>query len=316
MLLLMKVGIPRALLYYRYEVLWDVFFKELSIETVISPKTDKPIMDSGAYFSIDEACLSSKLYWGHVDYLIGKCDVIFVPRIANYGNDGILCTRFEALYDMACNTFREKNVKFVTCNVDIEQKISEEKAYIALGMSLGATRGEAKAAYRKALKAWLLDLEEKERAQDAAITDFKDVKILIAAHPYNLYDEYIGRPVTSTLKSLGCLPVLCDHARLDMLRSKYETICKDVPWITSREIVGAIAHYRSMIDGIILMTAFPCGPDSMLNEMIIRRVKDLPILNLLLDSQDGSAGVDTRLESFVDIIRFRKGQAVYTRERI
>ena len=44
----------------------------------------------------------------------------------------------------------------------------------------------------------------------------------------------------------------------------------------------------------------------MVNEMIIRRVKDRPILNLLLDSQDGSAGVDTRLESFIDIIRFRK----------
>ena len=41
----------------------------------------------------------------------------------------------------------------------------------------------------------------------------------------------------------------------------------------------------------------------MVNEMIIRRIKDRPILNLLLDSQDGNAGIETRLESFVDIIR-------------
>ena len=31
----MKIGIPRALLYYRYHVLWNTFFQELGIETVI-----------------------------------------------------------------------------------------------------------------------------------------------------------------------------------------------------------------------------------------------------------------------------------------
>ena len=83
-------------------------------------------------------------------------------------------------------------------------------------------------------------------------------------------------------------------------------ICKSVPWIMSRELLGSIAKYHNDVDGIILLTAFPCGPDSMINEMIIRRIKDRPILNLLLDSQDGNAGIETRLESFIDIIRFRK----------
>ncbi len=31
----MKIGIPRALLYYRYHVLWETFFRELGSETVI-----------------------------------------------------------------------------------------------------------------------------------------------------------------------------------------------------------------------------------------------------------------------------------------
>ena len=93
---------------------------------------------------------------------------------------------------------------------------------------------------------------------------------------------------------------------MDNVRHRYTNICKDVPWMVNRELVGAIDLYHDMVDGIILITAFPCGPDSMMNEMIIRRVKDKPILNLLLDSQDGNAGIETRLESFVDIIRFRK----------
>ena len=60
--------------------------------------------------------------------------------------------------------------------------------------------------------------------------------------------------------------------------------------------------------GIILLSAFPCGPDAMVNELITRRVKGVPILNLVLDSQSGIAGVETRLESFIDIIRFKEGK--------
>ena len=74
----------------------------------------------------------------------------------------------------------------------------------------------------------------------------------------------------------------------------------------NRELLGSISKYHNDVNCIILLTAFPCGPDSMVNEMIIRRIKDRPILNLLLDSQDGNAGIETRLESFIDIIHFRK----------
>ncbi|MCR5666987.1 MAG: acyl-CoA dehydratase activase-related protein [Eubacterium sp.] len=306
----MKLGIPRALLYYRYQILWDTFFKELGIETILSPKTDKKIMDQGAFYSIDEACLSSKLYLGHVDALIGKCDAIFIPRIATFKHDGVLCTRFEGLYDIVCNTFREKNVRFISLNVDEQQKISEEKGYINLGLELGYTKREAKEAYQKAKAADLRSQKEHEASQEAALNTTDAVKILVVAHPYNLYDEYIGVPVVSKLKELGAVPIFTDHLQQEKARAHYTDICKDVPWIMSRELVGSIAYYHDKIDGLILMTAFPCGPDSMLNEMIIRRIKDLPILNLLQDSQDGNAGVDTRLESFVDIIRFRKGDFV------
>ena len=45
----------------------------------------------------------------------------------------------------------------------------------------------------------------------------------------------------------------------------------------------------------------------MVNELIARRVKGIPMLNLVLDAQSGTAGVETRLESFIDIIRFKEG---------
>ena len=76
----MKIGIPRALLYYRYHVLWNTFFQELGIETVISPHTNKTLMDAGSHYAIDENCLSSKLFFGHVSALEGKAALAVKPE--------------------------------------------------------------------------------------------------------------------------------------------------------------------------------------------------------------------------------------------
>lgn len=43
----MKIGIPKGLLYYRYETLWKTFFSELGIDYIVSPDTNKEIMNSG-----------------------------------------------------------------------------------------------------------------------------------------------------------------------------------------------------------------------------------------------------------------------------
>ena len=91
----LKIGLPRALLYARCRVLWRAFFQELGIETVTSPATDRAIQERGTALAIDEACLSLKIYLGHVAALVGKCDFILVPRVSNYGRHRSMCTRFE-----------------------------------------------------------------------------------------------------------------------------------------------------------------------------------------------------------------------------
>ncbi|MBQ8663326.1 MAG: hypothetical protein IJ471_05670 [Eubacterium sp.] len=305
----MKIGIPRALLYHRYDVLWTTYFRELGFEVIVSPVTNKTILEDGDRYSIDENCLSSKLFFGHVSALIGKCDYIFVPRIANYGNEGVLCSRFEALYDIAVNTFRDKGTEFITCDVDVQQKKPELVAFSNLALQFGKTYSEGARAYEAAKQAAQEAQQKKIEAQEALLAQ-DGIKILVVGHSYNLHDTYIGKPIVSALQKLDAIPLLADAVNLDAVRTRYTNICKDVPWMVNRELVGAIDQYHDDVDGIILITAFPCGPDSMLNEMIIRRVKDKPILNLLLDSQDGNAGIETRLESFVDIIRFRKGAQV------
>ena len=79
-----------------------------------------------------------------------------------------------------------------------------------------------------------------------------------------------------------------------------------MPWRINRELIGAILRTRADISGIVLLSAFPCGPDSMTNDAVMRCISGIPILNLTVDSQSGTAGLETRIESFVDILRYQQ----------
>ena len=94
-----KIGLPKALLYYKYNVLWRTFFEELGFEVVESVNTNNEIIETGKKLTVDEACLSLKIFMGHVNYLVDKVDYILVPRIVCLKKGEKTCTNFYALYD-------------------------------------------------------------------------------------------------------------------------------------------------------------------------------------------------------------------------
>ncbi len=104
------VGIPRALLFYKYHHLWETFLYSLEVNYIISPPTTKAILAKGINIAVDETCLPSKIYLGHVDWLIGCCDSILVPRIAEFGKQNTVCTKHQAMPDVLKNTFRGEHV--------------------------------------------------------------------------------------------------------------------------------------------------------------------------------------------------------------
>lgn len=304
----MKIGIPRGFLYYKYHVLWETFFDELGIEYIVSPETNKEIMRRGNSHTIDESCLSSKIFTGHVDYLLDKCDYIFIPRVATFGDrKEIVCSKFQAIYDVINNTYREKNLKILYYSIDVQNKETELKAFLKMGKFLGKNKALTLKAYMVAKQAFkttkLLEINNQNQ-----LFNSDKLKILIVSHPYNIYDKYVGEPIINTLKELDCVPIIGCVVDEKLAREKAELISATLPWTFNKELVGSIAIYKDKVDGIILVSSFPCGPDSLVNEMIVRRFKEKPIINLVLDGQEGTAGMETRLESFVDIIGLRKEQ--------
>ncbi len=95
---------------------------------------------------------------------------------------------------MAANTFRDHDIEFVTCNVDIQQKCPEEQAYMMLGVSLGASKARQEKPTRNLMQAWQAAHERHIAEEEARLHDDR-IKILVVGHSYNLYDEYIGKPI-------------------------------------------------------------------------------------------------------------------------
>lgn len=315
------IGIPRALLYYRFGTMWETFFRELGREVVLSPVTDSAIAEEGARISVDECCLASKVYLGHVAELIGKCDAVFVPSMIGDTRRESYCTKFQAMPDVVANTFPPTQVRVLSCLIDgIEAKVSEQQAFVEMGQRLGATPKEARRAYKSAVRAQQRELEDRIAYQQRRLDEVASSKegakrppiILLVAHPYVMHDPFIGGQVVQLLERNGAFVLMADAIDRERALAASYDFSPTMPWVVNRELTGAIALASDKVDGVVMVSAFPCGPDSMTNDIVARRVQDKPTLTLTIDAQSGTAGLETRIESFVDILEYkRKGGYVH-----
>lgn len=298
----MTIGLPRAMLYYRHRVLWQTFFKIIGCNVTVSGESNMKTLNDGIKYSIDECCLPVKIFMGHVYSLIGKCDYILIPRIMGYGRKKTVCVRLNALYDIARNTFPEAPV--LDYNIDVLRFNTEFFAFVKTGIKLGASPVKAALAY---LIARRVQREHDKREcirQNNLLKASNKLKILIVSHAYNNHDALIGKPVADYIASLGALPVYADI--IDRRKSvRVSKKLSSLYWLYNRELTGAIELLRSEIDGIVIITAFPCGPDSLASELIMRKKNEIPTVNIVLDELSNDAGVQTRIESFIDIISAR-----------
>ena len=81
-------------------------------------------------------------------------------------------------------------------------------------------------------------------------------------------------------------------------------------WTFEYELVGAtrLALKRKDIAGIIGVTTFGCGPDGVILEevQLLSSETGLPMTMLSLDEHSAEAGLVTRIEAFVDMLRGMK----------
>ncbi len=293
------VGIPRALLYHTYGDFWLYFFDELNINYILSPKSNKKILNRGIKFSTSESCLSLKLFIGHIDYLKNKCDLIFIPRIQKLKYNEVVCTNFNALYDITKTIF--PNINILHYNLDCKKKKTELKEFIKIGNYFNKSFYTTIKAYYKAKKK-VKDSNEKINNKNKKILDNKNKKILLVGQNYNICDELIGNEVKKLLLKEKVDVVF--NTKID--NNLYKNLMPSMYFSYSKNIINSILKYKNKVNGIIFITSFPCGCDSLIIDMIKIKIKDIPILSIVFDDYMSNTGLVTRIESFVDIIKERE----------
>jgi len=319
-----KVGIPRALFYYKYMPLWRTFFEELGAEVVVSDYTSKRIVDDGVKSCVDEACLPVKIFHGHVLNLKDRVDCLFIPRFTSISKREYVCPKFGGLPDMIRHSLQEipeiidteinlrrSSKNAIRAAMDIGYRFTGDTAVIKRAFNM------AKENYyksRQLLKAGRLPDDFRTRDKREPVykeTDGRMLNIAVIGHVYNIYDSYVNMELISKLRNHGVKVITVDMIDEDIINEKSSTLPKKLFWNFGRKAMGSALHMldRKDIDGIIYLMSFGCGIDSFICDLAERRIRrgsDIPFIVLTIDEHSGEAGMNTRIEAFIDLIRWRQ----------
>lgn len=293
----MKIGIPKGLLYYKYYPFYVSFFKNLGFEVITSPDTNEQILNDGIKTCVDESCLPVKVFHGHCCYLKDKCDLIFIPRIMQINKDEYICPKFCGLVEMVANSI--DNIPPIISEPIYAYGEKELKKWaIKTGNVLKINRMVVSNALKKAIKA--------QKHYELGINDKNFTKkIALIGHPYNIFDNYINMNITEKLNNLNIGVVTEEYLSKNYINQEVKRLYKKPFWTFVRNSYGFASYMakNKIVDGMVYISSFGCGVDSVILELIKNEDKKVPILEIKLDEQRGEAGIDTRLEAFSDMLK-------------
>lgn len=325
----MKVGIPRAMSFYNFYPFWHGFFTYLGIEIVLSDNTTKAIVSRGSSLVVCETCLPVKVYVGHILNLLDKgVDKIFIPSLQSIAPKVYNCSKIRGLPDLIKNVVKRD---FTIIDATLDKSEKDQGLYEFLKEAVTPFKIKDKSLIKEASEAgWQvynnfhvmtksgLSYEEalKNAIKGKVIikNSSKEYPITVAlvSHAYNMYDEHISMKVFDKLEKLDTKVYTVEQLSQENLEDGILTLNSSKYWANEYEMTGVAGHYMkdNKIDGIITITAFGCGPDSLMIERITRSAKQFskPMLNLSIDEHTGEAGFVTRIEAFIDML-FRKKRA-------
>ncbi len=299
-----SVGIPRALLFHEFGELWQGFFTNLGVPVNVSAATTKTVLDRGTSLAVDESCLPLKLYLGHAESLLACSSHLFVPRIACYHRGYFLCAKFAGLPDIVRNTFGLGADRLIAPDVDGRRTLSGISAVRTAAAAAGRSTFAGLASLRRALAVW----RARPRAAETA-----DAKLAVIGHSYILNDPFLGGEVLALLAARGVATVTPDDIPARLLYDEARVFAPEIYWQLSAKLAGAASYFarRSDIAGLVMVSCFGCGPDSLMNEFLEERVLKgcgKPYAVLCFDEHTGRAGVATRVEAFWDLVEWRRRQ--------
>lgn len=292
----MRIGIPRGLLYYKYHPFLITFFEELGTEVITSEDTNKNILDLGVKHCIDEACLPIKIFHGHVYSIKEKCDLMIIPRVMRLNKNEFICPKFCGLPEMVLNSM-DGMPPAIMEPIYADSKNNLYQWAKKAGKEITQDSFKIKHAFKKAYDA---QSEHLTGIKD----DMYDMKIALVGHPYNIYDKFTNMNLVPKLNNLGVSVETMEFTENFLINLEVNNLFKRPFWTFARENYGFAvnASKETRFDGIIYISSFNCGTDSIIIELIKDKIGSFPFLTLKVDEHTGEAGIDTRIEAFTDML--------------
>ena len=332
----MKIGFPRALYYFDYFPFWAGFFYRLGIEVITSPPTHRQIMEQGLKKASDETCLPLKLMAGHIQALT-NVDAVFLPRMVSVEENTYSCPKFLGIPETLLPAVP---LGIPVLSVVLNWRKSKRQILKDLqdfGIQLGKNRTEIRKAFIEG-QAWQKryedskgagwdfedSLREIERATKgltmsqstpipssipAKDKDIDRLRISLVGHSYLTLESYANLDILRRLREKAEVE-LTEHVNQEEVNAHLLGLRKKLFWSHAKQIYGSGNKFVKdpQVDGVIYLSCFGCGTDSMVQEMLARiaREQHKPYMVVTLDEHSGEAGLVTRLEAFLDMVERRK----------
>ena len=309
-----RVGINRSFLVNTYYPLYSTFFAELGFEPIAPVSCSQQGIDQrGAAF-----CYPAELAHGFFHSLLEMSnppDQIFlphfkaVPALDEFSSSQV-CPMVQGETFYLQTTFRKKiealkkqGTKILTPLLDLTTGIAAARTpLIETANQMGVKRKEAAEAFETALKTQMECESEMMEIGKKALVDLEadpeKIAVVIFARPYNGFVEEAHMGIPHKLASRGIPVIPMDFLPLDGEKTK-----RHMYWGMGQRILKASRFVKQhpQLFGTFI-TNFSCGPDS----FIVGYFRDImgrkPSLTLELDSHTADAGLETRIEAFLDIV--------------
>jgi predicted CoA-substrate-specific enzyme activase len=299
------IGIPRCFSIYTLWPLYSWFFHSLGVEAVLS----KIISPEGTARVESSYCFPAEIAHGAVQDIFDRnLDYIFLPHfkdMESYEKDApaSFCPITQGLPYYIRKAFPEiPENKYLQPVVSFMYGLEKAgESFIAMGARLGFSEKESRNAFEIAYKKQVEYFSQASELGKTALASARKSKkpvIALLGRPYNAFtaDANMGIPRKFATRGYSVIP-------FDILPFEDKSIYPNMYWYYGQQDMKASMLLKDE-DNIYVtyISNFSCAPDSFMLHYLKWIMGTKPFLILEMDSHTADAGVDTRIEAFLDII--------------
>jgi predicted CoA-substrate-specific enzyme activase len=301
-----SIGIPASLMTTTLYPFYGAFFSSLGLRVVPGLEVDPNGMEmAGAAFCFP-------VMQSHA-FLLGllhqSVDYIFVPMVKSLAMDtegatNCTCPFVQAEPSYLQAAFHDElQPKLLTAVLAFDKPEQLRKSFTTLGRRLGYSRPQIMSALDEAHRvfAGLISAMHEQGRSFLGTLDPDETAIVLFGRPYNAFSQAGNMGIPHKFASRGYRIVPHDFLPPELLSN---TITDQMYWASGQGILRAAEFVRRHPRLFaVYVSNFSCGPDSFLTGYFRSTMGRKPSLTLEIDAHTADAGIDTRIEAFLDVIK-------------